>query len=410
MLLRQRLGNSGHISILSLHYQSRYQISDNNMNNYKRNILITGGAGFIGSHVVRLFVKKYPEYHIINLDKLTYAGNLANLSDIEQAPNYSFVKADIADLDDMRCIIRDNNIDGIIHLAAESHVDRSIRDPFTFARTNVMGTLALLQAAREYWESLPEKFEGKLFYHISTDEVYGALELTAPQGIESPFSTKASSEHHHAYGEEFFVESTPYNPHSPYSASKASSDHFVRAYHDTYGMPTLVTNCSNNYGPYQFPEKLIPLFINNIRHRKPLPVYGKGENVRDWLFVEDHARAIDLIFHKGKVADTYNIGGFNEWKNIDIIKVVIRTVDRLLGRTEGEDMDLITYVTDRAGHDLRYAIDSTKLKRELGWEPSLQFEEGIEKTVKWYLENQTWMDNITSGEYEKYYEDMYKNR
>ncbi len=410
MLLRQRLGNSGHISILSLHYQSRYQISDNNMNNYKRNILITGGAGFIGSHVVRLFVKKYPEYHIINLDKLTYAGNLANLNDIEQAPNYSFVKADIADLDDMRCIIRDNNIDGIIHLAAESHVDRSIRDPFTFARTNVMGTLALLQAAREYWESLPEKFEGKLFYHISTDEVYGALELTAPQGIESPFSTKASSEHHHAYGEEFFVESTPYNPHSPYSASKASSDHFVRAYHDTYGMPTLVTNCSNNYGPYQFPEKLIPLFINNIRHRKPLPVYGKGENVRDWLFVEDHARAIDLIFHKGKVADTYNIGGFNEWKNIDIIKVLIRTVDRLLGNPEGYSDSLITYVTDRAGHDLRYAIDSRKLQKELGWEPSLQFEEGIERTVKWYLDNQPWVDRITSGDYQKYYEEMYANR
>lgn len=410
MLLRQRLGNSGHISILSLHYQSRYQISDNNMNNYKRNILITGGAGFIGSHVVRLFVKKYPEYHIINLDKLTYAGNLANLSDIEQAPNYSFVKADIADLDDMRCIIRDNNIDGIIHLAAESHVDRSIRDPFTFARTNVMGTLALLQAAREYWESLPEKFEGKLFYHISTDEVYGALELTAPQGIESPFSTKASSEHHHAYGEEFFVESTPYNPHSPYSASKASSDHFVRAYHDTYGMPTLVTNCSNNYGPYQFPEKLIPLFINNIRHRKPLPVYGKGENVRDWLYVEDHARAIDLIFHKGKTADTYNIGGFNEWKNIDLIKVIIKTVDRLLGNPEGESERLITYVTDRLGHDMRYAIDSRKLQRELGWEPSLQFEEGIEKTVRWYLDHQDWMDRITSGDYLRYYDDMYSNR
>ncbi|MDE5902558.1 MAG: dTDP-glucose 4,6-dehydratase [Muribaculaceae bacterium] len=375
-----------------------------------KNILITGGAGFIGSHVVRLFVNKYPDYHIINLDKLTYAGNLANLADIENAPNYTFIKADIADLDEMRRIITENKVDGIIHLAAESHVDRSIRDPFTFARTNVMGTLALLQAAREYWESLPEKYEGKLFYHISTDEVYGALELTAPEGIESPFTTKASSEHHHAYGEEFFLESTPYNPHSPYSASKASSDHFVRAYHDTYGMPTLVTNCSNNYGPYQFPEKLIPLFINNIRHRKPLPVYGKGENVRDWLFVEDHARAIDLIFHKGKVADTYNIGGFNEWKNIDIIKVVIRTVDRLLGNPEGYSDSLITYVTDRAGHDLRYAIDSRKLQKELGWEPSLQFEEGIEKTVKWYLDNQPWVDRITSGDYQKYYEEMYANR
>ena len=376
----------------------------------KRNILITGGAGFIGSHVVRLFVNKYPDYNIVNLDKLTYAGNLANLKDIEDKPNYTFVKADIADLEEMRRIIREHNIDGIIHLAAESHVDRSIKDPFTFARTNIMGTLALLQAAREYWDSLPEKYEGKLFYHISTDEVYGALELTRPEGYPSPFSTKASAESHKAFGDEFFVETTPYNPHSPYSASKASSDHFVRAYHDTYGMPTLVTNCSNNYGPYQFPEKLIPLFINNIRKGKPLPVYGKGENVRDWLFVEDHARAIDLIFHKGKVADTYNIGGFNEWKNIDLIRVIIKTVDKLLGNPEGHSDHLITYVTDRAGHDLRYAIDSRKLQRELGWEPSLQFEEGIEKTVKWYLDNQEWMDNITSGAYEKYYEDMYANR
>ena len=376
----------------------------------KRNILITGGAGFIGNHVVRLFVNKYPDYHIVNLDKLTYAGNLANLSDIEDRPNYTFVRADIADLDAMRRIIREHRIDGIIHLAAESHVDRSIKDPFTFARTNVMGTLALLQAAREYWESLPERYEGKLFYHISTDEVYGALELTHPEGVEPPFTTLASSRDDKAYGTEFFTEETKYDPHSPYSASKASSDHFVRSYHDTYGMPTLVTNCSNNYGPYQFPEKLIPLFINNIRHRRPLPVYGRGENVRDWLFVEDHARAIDLIFHKGRTAETYNIGGFNEWKNIDLIKVIIKTVDRLLGNPEGQSLDLITYVTDRPGHDMRYAIDSRKLQSELGWEPSLQFEEGIEKTVRWYLDNQAWMDNITSGEYERYYDDMYSGR
>ena len=320
------------------------------------------------------------------------------------------MRADIADLDEVCRIISEHKIDGIIHLAAESHVDRSIRDPFTFARTNVMGTLALLQAAKEYWESLPEKFDGKLFYHISTDEVYGALELTHPEGVPAPFTTKASSQDDMAYGTEFFLETTKYNPHSPYSASKASSDHFVRAYHDTYGMPTLVTNCSNNYGPYQFPEKLIPLFINNIRHGKPLPVYGKGENVRDWLFVEDHARAIDLIFHKGKVAQTYNIGGFNEWKNIDLINVIIKTVDRLLGNPEGQSEKLITYVTDRLGHDMRYAIDSRKLQSELGWEPSLQFEEGIEKTVRWYLDNQEWTDNITSGDYERYYEEMYKNR
>ncbi len=374
----------------------------------KRHILITGGAGFIGTHVVRLFVNKYPDYHIVNLDKLTYAGNLANLKDIEKAPNYTFVKADICDFETILSLLQQHRIDGIIHLAAESHVDRSIKDPFTFARTNVLGTLSLLQAAKLYWESLPEGYQGKRFYHISTDEVYGALELTHPEGIKPPFTTTASSsEHHLAYGEKFFYEDTPYQPHSPYSASKASSDHFVRAFHDTYGMPTVVTNCSNNYGPYQFPEKLIPLFINNIRHGKPLPVYGKGENVRDWLYVEDHARAIDLIFHQGKTADTYNIGGFNEWKNIDLIRVLIRTVDRLLGNAPGTSEHLITYVTDRAGHDLRYAIDSTKLQRELGWEPSLQFEEGIEKTVRWYLDNQEWLDQVTSGEYQNYYRKMY---
>lgn len=390
------------------------------MKHYSRAIVITGGAGFIGSHVVRLFVNKYPDYHIINIDKLTYAGNLANLDDIKDRPNYTFLKADICDFETILQTLRRYDVDGIIHLAAESHVDRSIKDPFTFAQTNVMGTLSMLQAAKIFWESQKEPWKMRRvnadgdevctecrFYHISTDEVYGALELTDPQGIETPFSTKASSAHHHAYGQEFFTEETKYQPHSPYSASKASSDHFVRAFHDTYGMPTIVTNCSNNYGPYQFPEKLIPLFINNIRHRKPLPVYGTGENVRDWLYVEDHARAIDLIFHKGKVADTYNIGGFNEWKNIDIIKVLISTTDRLLGREEGADNDLITFVTDRKGHDMRYAIDSRKLQRELGWEPSLQFEEGIEKTVKWYLEHQDWLDNVTSGDYQKYYEKMY---
>ena len=348
----------------------------------KKNILVTGGAGFIGSHLVRLLVNKYPNYNIINMDKLTYAGNLANLKDIENKDNYSFVKCDICDFEKVKKVFIEHKIDNVIHLAAESHVDRSIKDPFSFAQTNVMGTLSLLQAAKLYWAN---SYKDKLFYHVSTDEVYGSL------------------------GEEgFFLETTAYDPHSPYSASKASSDHFVRSFQDTYQFPTVVSNCSNNYGSYQFPEKLIPLFINNICKNKPLPVYGKGENVRDWLFVDDHARAIDVIFHEGKLGETYNIGGFNEWKNIDLIKVIIKTVDKYLGRKVGASDELITYVTDRAGHDLRYAIDSTKLKEELGWEPSLQFEEGIEKTVKWYLNNETWLNNITSGDYSKYYEDMYK--
>ncbi|MBR1769076.1 MAG: dTDP-glucose 4,6-dehydratase [Bacteroidales bacterium] len=371
----------------------------------KRNILITGGAGFIGSHVVRLFVNKYADYNIYNLDKLTYAGNPANLKDIEKKPNYRFIKEDICNFDAILQIFRQYNIDGVIHLAAESHVDRSIKDPFTFAQTNVIGTLSLLQAAKTVWSESNCGGDGSVsprFYHISTDEVYGALEMNNPKGGDEPGGGP--------YGDKFFTEQTKYNPHSPYSAAKASSDHFVRAFHDTYGMDTVISNCSNNYGPYQFPEKLIPLFINNIRNGKPLPVYGKGENVRDWLFVEDHARAIDLIFHKGQTGETYNIGGFNEWKNIDLIKQLIKTTDEVLGNPPHHSDHLIQYVTDRAGHDLRYAIDSTKLKEELGWQPSLQFEEGIKLTVQWYLDNQEWMDNVVSGQYLEYYKDMYEKR
>ena len=347
----------------------------------KRNILVTGGAGFIGSHLVRLLVNKYQDYHIINLDALTYAGNLENLKDIENEENYSFVKCDVCDFKKVSQIFKDYEIDGVIHLAAESHVDRSIEDPFSFAKTNVMGTLNLLQVAKSYWEN---NFDNKLFYHVSTDEVYGSLGKTG-----------------------YFTEKTRYDPHSPYSASKASSDHFVRAFADTYGLPIIISNCSNNYGSFQFPEKLVPLCINNIINNKPIPVYGKGENIRDWLFVNDHTNAIDLIFHKGKIGETYNVGGFNEWKNIDLIKVIIKTVDRLLERDEGSSDKLITYVKDRPGHDLRYAIDSSKLKNELGWKPSLQFEEGIEKTENWYIKNQKWIDNVTSGAYKDYYNRIY---
>lgn len=346
-----------------------------------KNILITGGAGFIGCHVVKLFVQNYPNKHIINLDKLTYAGNLENLKAIEHAPNYTFVKGDICDIGLVQEVFENYQIDAVIHLAAESHVDRSITNPFEFAQTNIMGTLTLLNQAKISWK---DQYKDKLFYHISTDEVYGSLGETG-----------------------FFVEDTPYDPQSPYSAAKASSDHFVRAYHNTFGLPVVITNCSNNYGPNQFPEKLIPLFINNIRHNKPLPVYGKGLNIRDWLYVEDHARAIDVVFHKGKTGDTYTIGGFNEWTNIALIKVLCKVMDTKLGRPEGTSEKLITYVTDRAGHDMRYAIDSTKLKEELGWEPSLQFEEGIEKTVDWYLKNQDWLDHIVSGDYLEYYKKQY---
>lgn len=349
-----------------------------------RIILITGGAGFIGSHVVRRFVNSYPNYLIINFDKLTYAGNLQNLKDIEGKPNYRFVKGDIASEADVAEVFSQFAIDGVIHLAAESHVDRSITDPMAFIRTNILGTTILLNAARKFWNG---NWEGKLFYHISTDEVYGSL------GAEG-----------------YFTEETPYDPRSPYSASKASSDHLVRAYNHTYGLPVVISNCSNNYGPNQFPEKLIPLSIHNIKNSKPIPIYGKGENVRDWLYVEDHAAAIDLIFHKAKPGTTYNIGGNNEWKNIDLIRLLCRIMDRKLGRALGESEKLITFVKDRAGHDLRYAIDSGKIQRELGWKPSLTFDVGLEKTVDWYLANEQWLNNVVSGDYLKYYEQQYGGR
>lgn len=351
---------------------------------YKKKILITGGAGFIGSHLVRLYVNKYPDYQIVNLDVLTYAGNLANLTDLENMPNYSFVKMDIVDAEAIAKLFQEEQFTDVIHLAAESHVDRSITNPTEFVMTNVIGTVNLLNAAKFIWK---DNMEAHRFYHVSTDEVYGSLGDTG-----------------------MFTETTAYDPHSPYSASKASSDHFVRAYYDTFGLQTVISNCSNNYGSYQFPEKLLPLFINNIKNNKALPVYGKGENIRDWLWVEDHARAIDIIFHQAATGTTYNIGGHNEWTNIDLIKLLCSVMDKKLGRAEGESEKLITYVTDRAGHDLRYAIDSSKLQNDLGWTPSLQFEEGLEKTVDWYLENAEWMENITSGDYQKYYESQYAKR
>ena len=349
-----------------------------------KKILITGGAGFIGSHVVRRFVNKYPDYEIVNLDKLTYAGNLANLTDVEENSNYRFVKADITDAEEINALFKKENFDAVIHLAAESHVDRSITDPTAFVMTNVIGTVNLLNAAREFWKG---DYQTKRFYHVSTDEVYGALGDTG-----------------------MFTETTAYDPHSPYSASKASSDHFVRAYHDTYGLDVVISNCSNNYGSHHFPEKLIPLAINNIKNNQPVPVYGKGENIRDWLWVEDHARAIDVIFHEAKTGETYNIGGHNEWKNIDLIHLLCKIMDKKLGRAEGDSAKLITFVTDRAGHDLRYAIDSTKLQQVLNWVPSLQFEEGLEKTVEWYLDNEEWLTNVTSGNYQKYYDTQYSAR
>ncbi|MBU2652098.1 MAG: dTDP-glucose 4,6-dehydratase [Bacteroidetes bacterium] len=349
-----------------------------------KNILITGGAGFIGSHVVRLFVNKYPEYQIFNLDKLTYAGNLENLADIQDKPNYRFIKADIVDNPAIHNLFQKHRFDGVIHLAAESHVDRSITNPTEFIFTNIVGTVNLLNAFRSIWK---DDFTGKRFYHISTDEVYGSL------GNEG-----------------FFLENTPYDPRSPYSASKASSDHLVRAYFHTFGLPAVISNCSNNYGPYQFPEKLIPLAINNIRNNKPVPIYGKGENIRDWLYVEDHARAIDTIFHSGNTGETYNIGGNNEWQNIELIRLLCDIMDRKLNRTPASSQQLITFVKDRAGHDLRYAIDSGKLQNSLGWKPSLQFEEGLEKTVDWYLTNERWLSNVTSGDYQKYYKNQYEKR